>query len=81
MMVELKKCPFCGGEARLSIKEDGRWGRVWYVRCSKCYARTDGYREPAELSECVNPYKKITETVDNAVELWNKRADNGNDDN
>ncbi len=81
MMVELRKCPFCGGEARPSIKVDGRWGRVWYVRCSKCYARADGYREPAELNEYANPYKKITETVDNAVELWNKRADDENDDN
>ena len=80
MMVELKKCPFCGGEARLSIKTDGRWGRVWYVRCSKCNARADGYYEPTELSECAKPHEKIAETIDNAVELWNKRADDENNE-
>lgn len=41
--VELKPCPFCGNEARIAVKQDGGWGRVWYVRCSKRNARTDGY--------------------------------------
>ena len=31
---ELKRCPFCGGEAHIR-------GYAWtYVECEKCYART-----------------------------------------
>ena len=36
---ELKRCPFCGGEAEVYTEED-EW---WHVRCSDCWAQTDGH--------------------------------------
>lgn len=76
-MEGLKKCPFCGGEAKVSVTEEARRWRVWYVKCRKCHARTDGYYEPDDLDDEINPYGKITETVEDAVRLWNRRADDG----
>lgn len=35
-MAELKSCPFCGGEAKLTKYKDG----VPLVVCSKCMAHT-----------------------------------------
>ena len=40
-MPELKPCPFCGGEAEVYTDEDDT--QEWfYVRCSDCWAQTDG---------------------------------------
>lgn len=77
--MELKACPFCGGTAALSIKECGTLGRIWYVRCVKCNVRSDGWREPSELVNYKNPYAKVTETVENAIAEWNRRADDERD--
>ncbi len=34
---DLKPCPFCGGDARLTRTKD--ISQYWYVECSACYAR------------------------------------------
>lgn len=73
---KMKLCPFCGGNAKLSIKDGGSWGRIWYVNCTKCNARTEGWREPSDLGNFNNPYTKITETVETAIEAWNRRMNN-----
>lgn len=43
-MEDLKKCPFCGGEAGLSVKR-GFKGEVVvaFVYCTECGANTRGY--------------------------------------
>lgn len=60
-MEGLKKCPFCGGEARLQAL---MWPR--FVYCTSCYARTTnctafGTQEGAEQ----------------AIEAWNRRVKDG----
>jgi Lar family restriction alleviation protein len=39
-MAELKKCPFCGGEAE-TRKEMG--GTTWRVKCTRCSAEVGRY--------------------------------------
>ncbi|MBQ0142844.1 MAG: Lar family restriction alleviation protein [Prevotellaceae bacterium] len=61
MMVELKSCPFCGGEAQISTDTEAvkdTMGRFWAytVVCSRCCA-TSG----------------LTYTPDKAIEAWNRR--------
>ena len=62
-MIELKPCPFCGGEAAL-VKRDiqfGHWpsGGTWYVHCKKCLITTQPRRK-----------------ADPVIEIWNRRVDN-----
>jgi hypothetical protein len=63
-MAELKPCPFCGGEARVS---DCGWGHC-YVRCTN----TSGMKCP------VRPITKYFDRANKAIEAWNRRAGDGN---
>ena len=60
--MELKKCPFCGGEAE--IEQSLRivyWDKDFYqVCCVVCLAETWKYHFAAD-----------------AIEAWNRRVDNG----
>lgn len=60
-MEELKRCPFCGGEAKsdYAINDYNRWG----VFCLDCGASVE-----------VADYKD-EDTKDNAIRAWNKRKD------
>lgn len=60
-MIELKSCPFCGGDAHIVIQHNEQltWVR-YYVSCYRCDARS-GRHETAELAE----------------KVWNRRAENG----
>ena len=62
-MAELKPCPFCGGEARISADPEATrdsQGRLWAftVVCDSCCA-TSG----------------LTYSPDRATEAWNRRAE------
>lgn len=68
-MKELKKCPFCGGEAKLRKKNrtiiNGETKRNCYVHCCDCDARAErfvyyDYAEPRYFHE-------------KAIEAWNQR--------
>ena len=64
-MNDLKPCPFCGGEAVISVDPDAvedTQGRRWAYNavCIRCCA-TSG----------------LTYTPKKAKEVWNRRADNG----
>lgn len=71
--MELKPCPFCGGEAefkRAAIKTNGAWCDAVSVRCTACEARTgrvlyDARKHPND------------EEYEIAAEAWNRRV---NDD-
>ena len=62
MQKELKPCPFCGGNARMSCDTEATrdsQGRLWAytIVCDSCCA-TSG----------------LTYTSDRAIEAWNRRA-------
>ncbi len=59
-MIELKNCPFCGGEARLFVSDGVR------VVCAKCRASSKILVD----SDC---YK--TNAVEKVIEAWNKRTE------
>ena len=60
--INLKPCPFCGGEAIL-VKDirDGNDGNIHYVKCQQCSANAGAYFQGNSLR--------------NAVEAWNKRPE------
>ena len=73
-LVELKPCPFCGGEAitegRKTIgnyKSDREYSYVnWIVRCTNRECFMSGLRMSAFLNELL--------TEEEAIEAWNRRA-------
>lgn len=83
-MIELKSCPFCGGEASASCE---RKVKLLYavsmpifaiecrVGCEKCgiYFRQNSVISRAEYIAPVTNRDRYEE----AVEAWNRRADNG----
>ena len=63
-MIELKPCPFCGGEALLSHDHEGIGASS--IRCRKCGL------------ESIRFFKSFVHASDDkAVEFWNRRADDG----
>ena len=63
-MMELKPCPFCGGEARICHKTGfGEWS---YVECEKCRCTTGNFM------------KSFTHSSDDkAADAWNRRVTDG----
>ena len=51
-MIELKPCPFCGGEANLVQGSSGKL--LPWVRCRDCGAETSDYDSVEEAAEAWN---------------------------
>ena len=79
-MIELKNCPFCGGEAYVDQTETGKHdlasvGIRFTIRCKKCHStacEANGYMamnlsKDGELNIWHNDLEK-------AAEAWNRRA-------
>ena len=50
MMIELKMCPFCGGEAILETVDDSN-PEERYIYCPKCDFESGVYSEPQFIVE------------------------------
>ncbi len=69
-MVELKPCPFCGGEAFVTMKEAADASNNMadlVVECHECLCVVWG-----DFIE--NPDWEILQKINQAIEAWNKRA-------
>lgn len=69
MSEELKPCPFCGGEARMSSGTHAI-GRKTY-RTAKCTCSECGVTRSAVLDVCAS----LDEAESNAADAWNRRAE------
>ncbi len=68
-MNELKKCPFCGGEADGFYSGKGApFGRVWiYIQCTSCKVKSR-----SELVYSENKFDNSQYEI--LVKNWNKRV-------
>lgn len=64
---DLKRCPFCGGEAELLLRR-----ATWSVRCKECGING----RSVEVGDPINalPIDMILEGAEEASTLWNRRA-------
>ena len=73
-MLELKPCPFCGGEAYLEKSHrafvDAKTTRVSFVRCTVCNARS-GRVKLSDYGRTAHSDK----AEQKAVEKWNTRTE------
>lgn len=65
--IELKPCPFCGGNGKIVYADS-----CWFVRCEDCFARSEGWSN-GNASEG-ELYYAIQEAVEAAVNAWNRRT-------
>lgn len=63
-MIELKKCPFCGGAVRFNYALTGEPTNVW---CNRCHSLTTFYRVRTDHRR---PFGEI---MDEIAEAWNRR--------
>lgn len=72
-MIELKPCPFCGGEAEINKKplwrgNHGYKGCYEFVAvCKKCGCKVDHIKNDSI-------YRSEEEAQENVINAWNKRA-------
>lgn len=81
-MIELKPCPFCGGEAKYVVKCHSERGiaRGWEfgIYCTKCGVTTPKtyYKLEVQLSGD-GQISIIEDERCQAIEAWNKRVTDG----
>lgn len=63
MMAKPRKCPFCGGKAKLAHKVTFA-GEAAYVMCLCCYAKTNYFASSTKYA-----------ADERAIEAWNRRWD------
>lgn len=86
MSVELKPCPFCGGEGRIRQKQMRFIGqnylgwikerRGFYIQCRRCKAR-GGLASAEVIRKGMMTEDSVwrEELVNGAIEAWNRRAE------
>lgn len=76
-MEKLKRCPFCGGEAK-TVMNMNRQSSAWFVfvKCKCCNAMGQGiYLGPlGTRAECDEAMSKLDEVGERAALAWNRRT-------
>lgn len=67
-MIELKCCPFCGGEAKI-VKYCGK-KTIVYVECTKCLA----YMGNQRIMTSASRGKEYFESEEKLINAWNTRT-------
>ena len=64
---DLKRCPFCGGEAELLLRR-----ATWFARCKECGISG----RSVEVGDPINalPIDMLLEGADEASVWWNRRV-------
>jgi len=72
-MTEIKKCPFCGGDAKTSIGYSKasfeQLDICAYVICSKC-----GVTKRGIMNIIDQPFEKVEGLFERVIEDWNSRV-------
>ena len=69
-MNELKRCPFCGGEATIERLRNGNKEYI-YVKCKKCESASTVFSAPVGR---INPRAKMDDSAfAKARNAWNRR--------
>ena len=76
-MNELKRCPFCGGEAESGVEFSESCSSnitlLALVRCSECGV-SRGRRFVATNRNYMIPFSDYFDAFNSAIEQWNRRA-------
>ena len=83
-MGKLKHCPFCGGKAKISVREATYGACGAQIRCKDCGARTRYYSTHEMITEGKTISTPLTDEskrrgISNAIIAWNRRDDNAAD--
>ena len=70
--MELKHCPFCGGEADI-WRMYGKYGYFMVVKCSVCGASGKTFMDGREDKDDGDPTLWETVAARRAAEAWNRR--------
>lgn len=70
-MSEIKRCPFCGGEATLTNKlsKDEYGQRLWNVCCFGCANRTSSYWDKEIAIEAWNTRKPLERVIERLEDI------------
>lgn len=80
-MIELKPCPFCGGEAECESAFSSVYDEIRaYVKCKKCgllrwYRGIDVYELTGRETDLIAKYHAEAKRM--AIEAWNRRVGEG----
>ena len=72
-MAELKRCPFCNGDAFIYIQKS-RYNNFCFVQCDTCSARSRVAR--TGYDEFEDAFFE-SDACDRVVRAWNRRAEDG----
>lgn len=73
--MELKPCPFCGGEARLFVSENGVCVKCTNGFTKGCGCQTDWFTDSNYVDGMDGWRKTEFPAVDKAIVSWNRRAE------
>lgn len=77
-MSELKRCPFCGGEAKIDCYLYFDEFDDWFIRCTSCFCRTRTFKTKKSAILTWNtrkPMKKIVERLEEELHLSYKEKE------